>query len=113
VTVIKGTEPFIVWPKPFGSWSSIHGAAEACWRLAERHRRLFGGVDPAYTLPGAMAYALDILEDARKVHGLPLSASLQDVMAAMGSMQGIEGGDKRRRYVLGLLDYAAGQAARP
>lgn len=97
----------ITWRRPFGNWSSIHYAAEDAWRLAETTRReRADGVDPQWLLSGALALALDILEEARKVLGLPLDATVEQVTEAQESMEGIEGGDRRRRFVLELLTYA-------
>jgi hypothetical protein len=100
-------DPFVTWPKPYRNWSSVHAAAEACWKLAESEwQARNGGRDPEWLMYGATALALDILEDAREAHGLPLGATMQDVMAVAKTTEGVEDGQKRVDWVLRLLDYA-------
>ena len=96
-------DPFDKWPKPIGRWSSLHAAAEALWTRAEVAWRP-ESVDPAWLLDGAMAYALDILEDVRRSYRLGRDSTIEDVLPFLKGAKVVE--PARLRYVHRLLTYA-------
>jgi hypothetical protein len=99
-------DPFEVWPKPVGSWSSIHAAAEALWKHAEvRYYEAGSGPDPVYILEGAMATALDALEEVRVANRLSPNSTIQDVLPFL-TPRVIRDGEPRLTYIHRLLTYA-------
>jgi hypothetical protein len=93
------------WPAPIGKWSSLHAAAEALWKRAERQPRQ---TDAQWVLDGALAIMFDMLEEVRQKHRLAMDSTMKDVLPFVAPRV-VEDGEPRLRFLVDVLDYAIEQ----
>ena len=98
-------DPITHWPKPHFRQSSVSIAAGRLWTRAEASWKP-DKVDPHWLLDGAMAYALDLLEDVRKTHRLALDSTVPDILPFVTAEALRHLNPDRIRYVAQLLTYA-------